>query len=102
MTAWLLDPGLYLLGVAVVPGVGLLLVCWGLWGDRSKGRPRCPHCGYDMRRAVPKLVCPACGQVAASERQPYGIWCRWRSTVPGCIVSDRRVGISPGVNGRIL
>ena len=41
MLDWLLEAGLYLLGVALIPGIGLLLVCSGLWGDRSKGRPRC-------------------------------------------------------------
>ena len=57
MSAWFLETGLYLLGVAVVPLVGLLLVCFGLWGGRSKGRPRCPKCWYDMRGSVPGLVC---------------------------------------------
>ena len=52
MTDWSLETGLYLLGVAVIPGVGVLLVLWGLWGDRSKGRPRCPKCWYDMRGTV--------------------------------------------------
>ena len=36
MADWFLHTGLYLLGVVLIPGVGLLLVCWGLWGDRSK------------------------------------------------------------------
>ena len=66
MSAWFLETGLYLLGVAVVPLVGLLLVVWGLWGDRSKGRPRCPKCWYDMRGTVPRLVCPECGRFVAS------------------------------------
>ena len=68
MRAWLLDPGLYLLGVALVPLVGLLLICWGLWGGRSKGRPRCPKCWYDMRGTVPRLECPECGHAPGSER----------------------------------
>ena len=52
MSAWFLETGLYLLGVAVVPLVGLALVCWGLWGDRSKGGRRCLKCSYD----IPGLV----------------------------------------------
>ena len=55
MAAWLLETGVYLLRV-VVPLVGLLLILWGVWGDRSKGRTRCPKCWYDMggenRRAI--------------------------------------------------
>lgn len=38
MLDWFLETGIYLLGIAVMPGAGLLLICWGLWGDRSKGR----------------------------------------------------------------
>ena len=57
MADWFLETGLYLLGVAVIPGVGLLLACWGLWGDRSKGRPCCPKCRYDMRGTVTAMVC---------------------------------------------
>ena len=74
---WFLETGLYLLGVAVVPLVGLLLVCWGLWGDRSKGRPRCPKCWYDMRGTVPKLVCAEHARFAAS------VHCRQVSTARG-------------------
>ena len=60
MADWFLETGLYLLGVAVVLLVGLLLICSGLWGDRSKGRPRCPKCWYDMRGTVVELVCAEC------------------------------------------
>ena len=58
MADWFLETGLYLLGVAVVPVAGVVLVCFGLWGDRSKGRPRCPKCWYDMRGAVPEAGTP--------------------------------------------
>ena len=71
MATWFLENGLYLLGVALVPVVGLLLVYWSLWGDRSKGRSRCPKCWYDMRGTVPKLVCPECGHAPGSERGLY-------------------------------
>ena len=54
-----------------MPGVGLLLVCWGLWGDRSKGRPRCPKCWCDTRGTVPSLVCPECGHDARDEGRLY-------------------------------
>ena len=32
--------------VLFLAAIGLLY--WGLWGDRSKSRLRCPKCWYDM------------------------------------------------------
>ena len=52
MADWFLETGLYLLGVVVVPLVGVLLVYSGLWGDRSKGRARCSKYWYEMRGTV--------------------------------------------------
>jgi len=71
MSDWFLHTGLYLLGVLLVPAVGSVLICWGLWGDRSKGRARCPKCWYDMRGSLPKLECPECGHDVEHERQLY-------------------------------
>ena len=71
MSDWFLETGLYLLGVAMIPLVGIALVCWGLWGDRSKGRARCPKCWYDMRGSLPGLECPECGHDAKHERSLY-------------------------------
>ena len=71
MADWFLETGVYLLGVVVVPLVGLLLVCWGLWGDRSKGRARCPKCWYDMRGSLPRLECPECGHAPGNVRGLY-------------------------------
>jgi hypothetical protein len=51
--------------------IAAVLFCWGLWGDRSRGRPRCPNCWYDMRGTVPKLVCPKCGHAAGEAGQLY-------------------------------
>jgi hypothetical protein len=43
MLDWFTETGFaYLLGVAVVPLIGLVLLYRGLWGDRSKGRVRWP------------------------------------------------------------
>ena len=55
MSDWFIETGIYLLAIAAVPFIGLLLVFWGLWGDRSRGRPRCPKCWYDMRGTVLEL-----------------------------------------------
>ena len=86
MPTWFLETGLYLLGVAVVPLVGLLLVCWGLWGDRSKGRPRCPKCWYDMRGTIPRLECPECGYDAGQEPRLHKNRRRWRRVVVGILL----------------
>ena len=86
MSDWFLETGLYLLGVALVPAVGLLLVCWGLWGDRSKGRSRCPKCWYDMRGSLPWLECPECGHDAQQERRLYKNRRRWRRVVVGVVL----------------
>ena len=87
MADWFLETGLYLLGVALVPTAGLLLVCWGLWGDRSKGRARCPRCWYDMRGTVPRLECPECGHDGKHERRLHKNHRRWGRVVVGVVVA---------------
>ena len=67
MVDWFLESGV---NVFILSG-GLLLICWGMGGDCSKGRPRCPKCWYDMRGTVPRLECPECGHDAGSERRLY-------------------------------
>ena len=71
MADWLVNSGLYLLGVALLPVVGLGLLGWGLFGDRSRGRARCPKCWHDMGPTLPGLTCPACGHEARQERRLY-------------------------------
>jgi hypothetical protein len=61
---------LFVLGLPNVP-ISIALVCWGRWGDRSKGRARCPQCWYDMRGTVPKLECPECGHDAQLDVKLY-------------------------------
>jgi hypothetical protein len=56
--AWLLAVPLVL--------VGVLLLRYGVWGDRSRGRRRCPRCWYDMTGVG--LRCPECGFAALDER----------------------------------
>ena len=58
-----------LLVLALVLASGALLMCWGRWGGRSKGRPRCPKCWYDMRGSLRTLVCPECGHDAKYEQR---------------------------------
>ena len=87
MTSWFTETGFgYVLGVAAVTLIGLLLVCWGLWGDRSMGRARCPKCWYDMRGTLPKLECPECGHDAKQERGLYRNRRGWRRIVVGVLL----------------
>ena len=86
MIDWFLETGLYVLGATVIPVIGLLLLYFGLWGDRSKGRVRCPACWYDMRGTVPRLECPECGHAPGSERGLYGDRHGWRRIVIGVVL----------------
>ena len=73
-------PGLVLHPVsAVFWGVGcfgIVLAGWGLRGDRSRGRRRCPKCWYDMSSTLHEgphasLRCPECGHEPSGARALY-------------------------------
>ncbi len=58
---------------AVAAGVilfGAAVIGRSIWGDRSRGRRRCPKCWYDMAGA-PTLVCPECGHDAVEVAMLY-------------------------------
>ena len=38
MANWFPEIRLHLLGIAMIPLVGVVLIRWGLWGERSRGR----------------------------------------------------------------
>src|SRR5690242_19963936 len=61
----------------VVAGLAFAVLAWSVWGDRSRGRRRCPRCWYDMA-GVSGLVCPECGGRAARERSLLRTRRRWR------------------------
>jgi len=52
---------------AIVVGVGVALTLSGLFGDRARGRPRCPRCWFDMS-GTPGMTCGECGRTARSAR----------------------------------
>ena len=86
MLNWFLQTGVYLISLSLIFIAGLTLAYWGLWGNRSKGRPRCPKCWYDMRGSLPSVVCPECGHDGRVERRLYKNRRRWWAIVVGIIL----------------
>lgn len=65
----------------VLAAAGVAWLLWSLFGDRSRGRKRCPKCWYSMEGA-PGLTCPECGRQARSERALFRTRRhRWRATL---------------------
>jgi hypothetical protein len=52
---------------ALFMGFCLSVTWWGLFGDRAKGRRRCPRCWHDLSH-TPGLTCGECGFTAAREQ----------------------------------
>ena len=67
--------------VLFLSAIGLLY--WGLWGDRSKGRLRCPKCWYGMEGSfvAGALTCPECGHDARQEKRLKKNHRRWWAMV---------------------
>jgi hypothetical protein len=69
--------------IAITLGlIGLIVLAFALFRDRSRGRRRCPKCWYSMDGA-PTLTCPECGKVARSEKKLHKT--RW---------SKRRIAVA--------
>ena len=49
--------------------VCLSILWWGLFGDRARGRRRCPRCWYDMSHNG--MTCPECGGTASREKHLF-------------------------------
>jgi hypothetical protein len=82
--------GVYLVGMSVLLVGAGMLVLWGLFGDRCRGRSRCPKCWYDMRgrRAGREgLICPECGHDAGYEKRLLKNHRRWLAVVVGLVVA---------------
>jgi len=62
-------------GIAVVV-IGAAAVLFSLFGDRARGKRRCPRCWYDMR-ATPGLRCSECGYDAPCEKNLHRARLRW-------------------------
>ena len=61
LTYWLA----WVLGVLVV-GLGVTLTWWGLFGDRARGRRRCPRCWHDLSH-TPGMTCSVVTFLRSSE-----------------------------------
>jgi hypothetical protein len=56
--------------------IGIFVLAWAIFWDRSRGRRRCPKCWYDMMGCA-GLVCPECGYSPPSEAQLFRTRRRW-------------------------
>ena len=59
------------------------LVWRGIWGDRARGKRRCPECRSDVPPSA-GMTCPGCGFEASKERELRGARCNWRMIAGGC------------------
>ena len=57
----------------------MVFLYWGLWGDRSKDRLRCPKCWYRMEGSfvAGAFACPECGHDARQEKRLKKNHRRW-------------------------
>jgi hypothetical protein len=76
--AWLFGPVLICMGVAGT--------WWGLFGDRARGRRRCPRCWHDLSH-TPGMTCSECGYTAKKERILFRTRRRLLPTVAGVVVA---------------
>ena len=83
--------GLYWLVTGVFGLAGILGLGWALFGDRSRGRRRCPKCWYDLSGAA-TITCSECGHVPAHERKLCKTRRRWRWALVFAVVLVAGVG----------
>lgn len=73
---------------------GIVILLWALFGDRSRGRKRCPRCWYDMSGAAPapgdggppRFTCPECGRGIIGEQQLRRSRRRWRWAIVAALL----------------
>jgi hypothetical protein len=66
--------------------VGVMVLYRALLADRSRGRPRCPRCFYDMS-GIPGLICPECGKDARSPQALRRTRRQWRVALLGVVLT---------------
>ena len=85
------DQVLVMTGVSVL-AFSLVLVCVALWGDRAKGRSRCPSCWYDMAGS-PSLTCPECGKAVRSNSSLLRTRRSWKSVALAALLVLVGIGL---------
>jgi hypothetical protein len=62
--------------VAAVAAGGIGVTWWAIFGDKARGRRRCPRCWHDLS-GTPGLTCGECGHAARAERDLLAARRRW-------------------------
>ncbi|MDX2145936.1 MAG: zinc ribbon domain-containing protein [Planctomycetota bacterium] len=70
-----LGTGAWVPAAAAIIIFAIVLASFGLYGDRSRGRRRCPKCWYSLHAGA--STCPECGTSIGSEREAYRPRRRW-------------------------
>ena len=80
---------LWVAAILPVVTIGAWLVWRGLFGDRAKGRARCPGCWYSMsgiNASQGAWRCPECGLETRHERDLFRSRRRWSSALTGLVL----------------
>lgn len=75
--------GMLVLGTiaaAAATAVAVGVIWWAIFGDKARGRRRCPRCWHDLSR-TPGLTCSECGHAAQSEADLGRARRRWGTAV---------------------
>ncbi len=72
LLGWLFESDEFVLRISTLAAfafvlIAIALMARGLYGDRARGRRRCPSCWYPIRTA--HLTCPECGHTVRDEAQ---------------------------------
>ena len=62
--------------VALVSAAGIGVTWWALFGDKARGRRRCPRCWHDLS-GTPGRTCGECGFEAHDEPELFATRRRW-------------------------
>jgi uncharacterized paraquat-inducible protein A len=73
-----------IIAASILGLVALGAVAWGLWGDRARGRARCPSCWYSLEGAGP--TCPECG-TRSEGRERHRARRRWWMVTLGAMMA---------------
>lgn len=89
------------IGASLAGMIGVSLLPWSLFADRSRGRLRCPRCWYQIAPRVETLpiTCPECGRCVAKMHHLRRTHRRWRWALVAvftCVIASA-LGAAPAV-----